>query len=135
MHKSFIRPCLEYGDITWNNIDLELRSKLQDIQKDSLRTITGLTRSCSSHNVYTESGLQTLSSCFFYKIRNDLTLQTLHQKLPATIVSIKQHGDIYTLFSCNIIHTSHLPLKSGTNYHPTLKLRRQWRPLNKNYFF
>ena len=92
MYKSFIRPSLEYGNTLWDNIDLDLEKKLEKIQKECLRIITGLTRSCSLNKLYSESGIETLASrrnrqklCMFYKIENGRTPQTLKEKLPLTV--------------------------------------------------
>ena len=56
MYTGFIRPLVEYGDMIWDNINLNQASRLETIQKECLRAITGLTRSVSTELLYLESG-------------------------------------------------------------------------------
>ena len=112
MYKSFIRPSLEYGDIIWNNLDLDRINQLESVQKECIRVITGLTRSCTLHNLYSESGFQPLSSrrknhklCMFYKIKNGLVPEFLLNKLPPMAATRNhynvRHRDLFTPIRCN----------------------------------
>jgi hypothetical protein len=79
MYKSFVRPSLEYADILWDGITLHEASKLDKIQTEALRIISGITRSAPTITLYAETGFQKLSIrrkihrlIMLYKIINGL---------------------------------------------------------------
>jgi hypothetical protein len=89
MYKSFVRPSLEYADIVWDNLYTYESNRLEIIQLQALRTITGLTISAHKEAIYTESGFQTLSNrrkdhrlTQMYKIKYDMAPQQLKYLLP-----------------------------------------------------
>ena len=61
MYKSFIRPSLEYADIIWDNLLQNDIERLEKIQKQALRIITGITVSAPLEMLYLESGFQPLT--------------------------------------------------------------------------
>lgn len=92
MYSSFLRPCLEYASILWDNCTIEQSNKLENIQLEALRIITGLTRSAPAHKLYTETGFHTLSSrrkfqrlVMLFKIINGLTTSNLYNRLPELV--------------------------------------------------
>ena len=53
-YKSFIRPCLEYGDVIWSNTYNSEIEKLNKIQNTAMRCVTGATARTSTPNLYTK---------------------------------------------------------------------------------
>lgn len=58
---SFIRPILEYGDVIWNNQNLYLSKKLEDVQLEAARIVTGGTKLTAIEKLYEETGWEKLS--------------------------------------------------------------------------
>ena len=58
---SFLRPLLEYASVVWDNCTFSERDSLEKIQHEAARIVTGLTRSTSLINLYTEIGWLSLS--------------------------------------------------------------------------
>ena len=87
IYTSFVRPLLEYADITWGNFTVETQRALESIQIDACRIISGGTKLCSIQKFYDETGLETLQErrqkhrlCQMFKMTNGLAplyLQTL----------------------------------------------------------
>ena len=61
IYVSHIRSALEYCDVIWDNCTAEQALKLEHLQLDCIRIITGLPKFCSNENLYRESGFDTLS--------------------------------------------------------------------------
>ena len=90
MYKSFVMPVLEYGLIVWGgtyNTDI---LKLERIQLDALRLISGATARSSMAAVYKETSfvsirerIDYLSLVMLYRIKNDLSPDYLKCLLPA----------------------------------------------------
>ena len=59
---SFIRPLLEYADVVWDNCTQYEANKLEKIQNEAARIVTGATRLVSVDLLYTETGWDTLIS-------------------------------------------------------------------------
>ena len=57
---SFIRPVLEYADIIWDNVPLYLKERLENIQIEAARIVTGATKLCSKSKLYDETGWNSL---------------------------------------------------------------------------
>lgn len=95
----FIRPILEYGDIVWDNLTNLQSQKIENIQLEAARIITGGTKLTSHANLYKETGWQTLSCrrkhhkiIKFQKIVNNITPQYLRNILPERHSHIHQHN-------------------------------------------
>jgi len=58
---SFIRPILEYGDVIWDNIPNYLKDKLESIQIEAARIVTGATKLCSKAKLYEDTGWDSLN--------------------------------------------------------------------------
>ena len=76
---SFIRPLLEYADVVWNNCTQCESNKLDKIQNEAARIVSGATKLASIDSLYTETGWNTLGSrrkthklTMFYKMKNGL---------------------------------------------------------------
>ena len=80
IYKSFVRPHLDYGDITYDNPENEtLINKLEKVQYQACLAITGAFQGTLHENLYRELGLECLQTrwwyrkmLFFYKILNGL---------------------------------------------------------------
>lgn len=58
---SFIRPILEYADVIWDNIPIYLKDRLEGIQIEATRIVTGATKLCSRAKLYEDTGWDPLS--------------------------------------------------------------------------
>ena len=88
IYLTFIRPILEYADVVWDNKTLFLISKLENVQIEAARIVTGETCLVSINSLYKETGWETLQArrehhnCFFYKMVNDLVTPYLSAMVP-----------------------------------------------------
>ena len=89
LYKSYIRSIIEYGNIIYADCCQSDSQKLELLQKQAIRIITGCTMSTSSANLYRESCLESLEArrkkqklIMFYKILNNQTGTCLSQMLP-----------------------------------------------------
>lgn len=74
LYFSFVRPVLEYADIIWDNIPEYLVNKIESIQLEAARIVTGGNRLASRHLLYKETGWEPLS-----KLRENHRLIQLHK--------------------------------------------------------
>ena len=77
IYLTYIRPLLEYGDIIWDNKTLFLNNKLECVQVEAARIVTGATRLVSIDKLYTETGWEKLVTrrehhrlVYFYRMVN-----------------------------------------------------------------
>jgi hypothetical protein len=99
IYKSFVRPSLEYGDCLWaGTYDTDL-IKLDAIQNEALRIVTGATARSNIDSLYDELDWQTLdvrrtNHCLtmMYKIVNGLVPSYLSALLPPRIGHNVQHN-------------------------------------------
>ena len=77
LYTSYIRSIIEYGSIVYADCNRADSQKLELLQKQAIRIITGCTMSTSSENLYKESCLEKLENrrnnhklIMFYKIIN-----------------------------------------------------------------
>lgn len=89
IYMSFIRPILEYCDVVWNNCTQYEKDKLENIQLEAARVVTGTTKLVALHHLYSETGWETLQSrrnqhslTLFYKMKNDLAPRYLANLIP-----------------------------------------------------
>ena len=109
LYISFLRPLLEYASVVWDNCTLGEKDSLEKIQHEAARIVTGLTRSTSLLNLYTEIGWLSLSDrrkyqklILTFKIINGQVPNFLCQLFPSTvgnstIYSLRNSLDIETL--------------------------------------
>ena len=57
---SFIRPCLEYGNIVWCNISIGLSNELEQLNAEAARIVSGSTKLVSISKMFNELGWETL---------------------------------------------------------------------------
>ena len=77
---TFIRPLLEYADVVWDTKTQKLINKLENVQVEAARIVTGGIRLVSLSNLYIETGWEKLKdrrerhrTIQFYKMSNNLT--------------------------------------------------------------
>jgi hypothetical protein len=99
LYVAYVRSVLEYGDVVYDNCFDYLKIQLEDLQIKALRCITGLTRSCSRHLIYIESGFVPLEErrrrhklIMFYKIVNQMAPTYLTDILPRTVEHRNPYG-------------------------------------------
>lgn len=61
LYFAFIRPILEYADIVWDNLPINLQEELEKLNLEAARIVTGLTKLCSKQALYSETGWEPLS--------------------------------------------------------------------------
>ena len=101
---SYLRPILEYASPVWDNCTQNDKDKLERVQLEAARIVTGTTRSISSQNLYRETGWLTLSDrrqyqklILMYKIKHSMVPNYLSSLFPRSSDNPSQ----YTLRSRN----------------------------------
>ena len=94
MFLSYIKPILEYADVVWDGCSTDNTDRLERIQLEAARIVTGLTRSTHLERLYNEVGWFPLSQhrkerklITSYKIIHGLAPSYLTDLLPQTIGS------------------------------------------------
>lgn len=116
MYFTFIRPTLEYGDIIYDNCPNYYKEKLEKINTEAARIVTGGTKLVSLEELYRECGWEKLEKrrenhklIQFYKMINGHTPSYLNELIP------NQHNQTHqynTRNSNNIVN-----IQCKTSYH------------------
>ena len=132
MYISFLRPVLEYGGTIFDNCTKEDKSRIESIQIDGMRIVTGATKLCSIANMILDGKhfrLDGRSKYFliFYKMLHGLTPNYLNNFVPPLV----QENSQFSLRNASnkIIST----LQSSTNLHYNSFLPsaiREWNNLS-----
>ena len=100
MYNSFVLPILEYSNIVWGGVYDCDKVKIEQIQIDALRLITGATAKSNICNLYAESGWLPTQKCLdnaklimMFKIKTDLAPSYLTELLLHEV----QHQTPYNL--------------------------------------
>ena len=134
IYTSFVRPLLEYADITWGNFTVETQRALESIQIDACRIISGGTKLCSIQNLYDETGFETLQErrqkhrlCQMFKMTNGLAPLYLQTLLPQRV----QQQSRYSLRNSN---NYTIPLSRTVSYFNSFlpTALREWNSLDQN---
>ena len=98
IYKAFILPHFDYADILWDNCTERHSNMLENLQLDSLRTITGAVRGTSHEKLYKETGFMPLQErrklhklCTLHKIINGNCPDYLQQHLPPLASSVNPY--------------------------------------------
>ncbi len=93
------RPILEYADVVWDSQNQNLIAKLESIQLDAARIVTGGTKLTSINNLYVETRWEKLSErrrnhrlTHYHKILNNKTPEYLRDLLPDSVGSRHDHN-------------------------------------------
>ena len=99
IYLTFIRPTLEYACEVWDGCFEREVAKLEKVQLESARIVTGLPKFASRDSLYYETGWEPLSCrrksrklTTFYKMHNKVCPQYLCNCLPPTVSSISDHN-------------------------------------------
>ena len=134
VYTSFVRPLLEYADITWGNFTVETQRALESIQIYACRIISGGTKLCSIQNLYDETGFETLQErrqkhrlCQMFKMTNGLAPLYLQTLLPQRV----QQQSRYSLRNSN---NYTIPLSRNVSYFNSFlpTALREWNFLDQN---
>jgi hypothetical protein len=86
---SYIRPILEYSCILWDGCTNQCVEKLEKLQNEAARVVTGLTKSVSLNNLYMECGWDHLADrrkfqklCFMYKCYHEMVPSYISDIIP-----------------------------------------------------
>jgi hypothetical protein len=91
----FIRPILEYASEVWDNCGQTNCNRLEKIQIEAVRIVTGLSICASFDSIYKETGWESLSTrrkvkkllLFFYKIVNKEAPDYLYELVPPLVAA------------------------------------------------
>jgi hypothetical protein len=128
----YILPIFEYACEVWNNNGVSNSCKLERLQLEAARIITGLPIFTNTEYLYRETGWERLEErktrrklCILYNIQNGSTPPFLLDLIPPTI----QSTTIYPLRNCNdiIIPFCILSLTRDSFVPATI---RNWNSLN-----
>ena len=98
IYMCFIRPILEYGDVVWDCQNLSLINKVENVQLEAARIVTGGTKFTSLQKLYDETGWEKLSSrrekhrlILLHKIINKETPSYLQDIIPDIVANRHRH--------------------------------------------
>jgi hypothetical protein len=101
MYLTFIRPLLEYAVDVWDNCTLADSERLEKIQLEAARIVTGLTSYASILSINKETGWGKLSvrrekrkRSLFYDIVSGLSPDYLQDLLPITVGQANNYNNL-----------------------------------------
>ena len=110
MYISFVRPVLEYGGPIWDNCSTEDKSKIESVQIEAMRIVTGATKLCSIAKLYDDTGWETLQRrrykqklLIFYKMVHGLVPSQFVLKSTRTQVNPYSFWSIRTQNFCQFV--------------------------------
>ena len=96
---SFVRPIMEYACVVWGGTYDSDLCKLDQVQVEAMRLVTGATARSSIQGLYDETGWPTLGSrrevqelCYMYKIMNNLAPTYLTNIVPSSVNELTPHN-------------------------------------------
>lgn len=99
MYTSYIRPTLEYGSIVWNNCSTADSERLENIQLQAARIVTGAPRGTSHDKLYNELGWSKLVNrreytqlIMFYKMYHNQAPNYLNHLVPPSVSNTTYHN-------------------------------------------
>ena len=99
LYFTYVRPILEYVDVIWDNSTLLLVHKIESVQIEAARIVTGGTKLTSIDSLYKETGWQRLTErreihrlTYLYKMVNNLTPPYLRNILPNRFQDIHNYS-------------------------------------------
>ena len=131
---SFIRPCLEYADVVWDNCTNTEKHEIEKIQHEAAFIVTGATRSCPKSKLLEETGWESLDHrrykhrlTTFHKMIYKETPSYLHSLVPQSVHQVSQRN----LRSRSNIQT---PLCRSNLYQNSFlnKTVKDWNALSEN---
>ena len=112
IHKSLVRPHLDYGDVIYDQrYNNSFHQKLESIQYNAALAITGAIRDSSGEKLYEELGLESLKQwrwfrklCYFFKISKNQSPEYLFDKIPTTRPAYRTRNNIGNIPRLNVKH-------------------------------
>ena len=99
LYFSYVRPILEYADVIWDNSTLLLIHKIETVQIEAARIVTGGTKLTSIDLLYKETGWQRLTErreihrlTYFYKMFNNISPPYLSNIVPNRFQDIHNYN-------------------------------------------
>ena len=131
LYFSYIRPSLEYADIIFDNCPYYLKDKLEKLNIEAGRIVTGATKLVSINSLYRETGWETLQQrrnnhklIQYFKIVNGLTPEHLNEILP------HQHTDIHNYNTRNAHNYTYTTSRTAHHYNSFIpSTTRLWNEL------
>ena len=134
MYITYIRPILEYACEVWDNCNNYNINKLEKVQLDAARIVTGLPIFTKTENLYLATGWEPLEERrhnrklqLLYNIKNGSAPQYLRELLPPTIQSITtyplRNGNDFIVPFCRLTISS-------TSFFPSTI--REWNKLDES---
>ena len=131
MYFSFVRPVLEYGDLIFDNCPQYYKERLEKINVEAARIVTGATKLVSLELLYKECGWDTLEKrrenhklIQFYKMTNGLTPEYLSNLIP------QQHNQLHRYNTRHSDKIVNIPCKTTHHYQSFLpSCIRLWNAL------
>ena len=126
-YKSFIRPIIEYGNVLYNNCNKEDSDRLESVQLNAARLVTGGKRGTSHESLYRELGWNTLKTrrdntglTFVYKMLNrdapDYLCKVIEPFIPRHAKGTRSHSFMNLLVpKCNTSMYKHFFIISSIN--------------------
>ena len=113
LYITYIRPLLEYASDVWNGCNVADTEKLEKVQLEAARTVTGLTVLSSKESLYFETGWEPLIDrrqrsklVTMYKIHNELAPKYLLDIMTEQRFDISRYrtrnSHNYDLFDCRL---------------------------------
>ena len=111
MYKSFILPCVEYGNVIWGGTFDSDICKLERVHIEAMRLITGATAKSSISRLYVETGFQDIKTrcenailLMFFKIKGGNCPSYLSGLLPpnvgeTTYYTLRNRDNTKTLYT------------------------------------
>ena len=95
---SFLRPLMEYASSVWDSCAAYEKDSLEKLQNEAARIVTGLTRSVSLENLYSEIGWLSLADrrsyqklVLVYKSKNGMLPEFLNDLFPPNVASVSRY--------------------------------------------
>jgi hypothetical protein len=108
MYFSYVRPILEYADVVWDNCPNYIKEKLEHINYEAARIITGATKLTSIRILLQECGWETLEQrrnkhkiLLFHKMVNKTVPEYLSNLVPSSFGQTHQYS---TRNHSNLVH-------------------------------
>ena len=99
IYLTYIRPLLEYADVVWDSNTVSLSEKIEKVQIEAARIVTGATRLVSFNDLYLETGWEKLKErreahrlVHFFKMKNSMTPSYLSDLVPESLGTLHRHN-------------------------------------------
>ena len=99
IYLAFVRPVLEYADVTWTTVLSTKKNELNNIQNEAARIAVGATKVVSLNALCNEIGWESLEKrrldhklTLFYKMLNNLTPQYLSSLVPQPVSNLSRYN-------------------------------------------